>query len=83
MNSLDIRTQEKIWKKAELLHCMITTQQVDYSCLVYELLVLIQDYYFRNANNLTIKNFQKTVDHLVSPPHLHKIVPIAPSVISN
>lgn len=66
MNSLDIRTQEKIWKKAELLHCMITTQQVDYSCLVYELLVLIQDYYFRNANNLTIKNFQKTVDHLLS-----------------
>ena len=45
---------------------MITTQQVDYSCLVYELLVLIQDYYFRNANNLTIKNFQKTVDHLLS-----------------
>ena len=39
---------------------------MDYSCLVYELLVLIQDYYFRNANNLTIKNFQKTVDHLLS-----------------
>ncbi|MCJ8046597.1 KAP family P-loop NTPase fold protein [Blautia sp. NSJ-166] len=44
MAFLDIRTQEKIWKKAELIHNMITNKALDCSCLVYELVVLIQDY---------------------------------------
>ena len=45
MANLDIRTQEKIWKKAELLHNMITIDPIDFSCLIYELIVLIQKYY--------------------------------------
>lgn len=44
MVPLDIRTQEKIWKKAELIHNMITNNILDYSCLIYELVVLVQDY---------------------------------------
>lgn len=44
MVTLDIRTQEKIWKKAALIHNIITNNILDYSCLIYELMVLIQNY---------------------------------------
>ena len=44
MAALDIRTQEKIWKKAELIHNIITNNVLDYSCLIYELVVLLQNY---------------------------------------
>ena len=64
--NLDIRTQEKIWKKAELIHSMITPDVLDCSCLVYELASLIQDYW----HNLPVvssaeTDFQHTFDSLL------------------
>lgn len=72
MKDLDIRTQEKIWKKAELLHRMITKNQLDFSCLVYELIVLIKNYYHEHSaltNHIGIhkteREFQNMLDTLL------------------
>lgn len=72
MATLDIRTQEKIWKKAELIHNMITDNVLDCSCLVYELVVLVQDYCtslhlaevdiaFQNILNGLLENYSKNI----------------------
>ena len=72
MTNLDIRTQEKIWKKAELIHNMITDNVLDCSCLVYELVVLVQDYCtsshlaevdiaFQNILNGLLENYSKNI----------------------
>lgn len=74
MVNIDIRTQEKIWKKAELIHNMITQEQLDYSCLIYELIVLIEDFYnficntSSDSNATTLyKIFQDTLTALLAP----------------
>ena len=43
MHGLDIRTQEKIWQKAEMLHGIVTEpgETLDYSCLAFELMDLV------------------------------------------
>lgn len=72
MATLDIRTQEKIWKKAELIHNMITDNVLDCSCLVYELVVLVQNYCtslhfaevdiaFQNILNGLLENYSKNI----------------------
>lgn len=40
MEGLDIRTQEKIWRKAELIHSMITENEIDCSCMIFEIMLL-------------------------------------------
>lgn len=64
MANLDIRTQEKIWKKAELIHNMITNNVLDYSCLIYELIVLIQNYHASQSSR-TETNFRNILDGLL------------------
>jgi len=64
MANLDIRTQEKIWKKAELIHNMITDNVLDCSCLVYELVVLIQDYCASKSAQAK-SNFRSILDKLL------------------
>lgn len=64
MANLDIRTQEKIWKKAELIHNMITDNVLDCSCLVYELVVLIQDYCASQSAQAK-SNFRSILDKLL------------------
>lgn len=65
MANLDIRTQEKIWKKAELIHNMITNHVLDCSCLIYELIVLIQDYYTSSHSAQAEADFQNVLDGLL------------------
>lgn len=40
MNGLDIRTQEKIMSKAELIHDIIGAEPIDYSCMAFEVFFL-------------------------------------------
>lgn len=65
MANLDIRTQEKIWKKAELIHNMITNNVLDCSCLVYELIVLIQNYCTSLHSPINKAGFQNILDGLL------------------
>lgn len=65
MANLDIRTQEKIWKKAELIHNMITTDVLDCSCLIYELVVLIQDYCASLHSTQAVADFQNILNGLL------------------
>lgn len=65
MAALDIRTQEKIWKKAELIHNIITNNVLDYSCLIYELVVLLQNYYTSLHSPITEAGFQNILDGLL------------------
>lgn len=74
MMNLDVRSQEKIWKKAELIHNMVTQEQLDYSCLIYELIVLIEDFYNFRSNTCNDSNaktlykiFQDTLTALLAP----------------
>lgn len=68
MANIDIRTQEKIWKRAELLHHMITQKQLDYSCLVYELIVLTEEFIFHDSQTgLRQQNFEETLTALLKP----------------
>lgn len=65
MAALDIRTQEKIWKKAELIHNIITNNVLDYSCLIYELVVLLQNYYTSLHSPITEASFQNVLNGLL------------------
>lgn len=51
MEDIDIRTQEKIWAKAELIHNMVTDGKLDCSCLAAEILALTLEY--RRRRGLT------------------------------
>ncbi len=41
LKEIDVRTQEKIFRKAEIIHTMIIEKKVDYSILMFEILFLI------------------------------------------
>lgn len=44
MNGLDIRTQEKILSKAEVIHDIVTDEKIDVSCMAFEILCVGQSY---------------------------------------
>lgn len=53
MEGLDIRSQEKIWIKAELLHNMIIdsseTAAMDYSCFAFEIMKVTEQYRWKQS----------------------------------
>lgn len=66
MHDLDIRIQEKIWKKAILIHNLVVKEErVDYSCLFFEIFLLISQYYKKFSeqieNSGSFKTFYQTI----------------------
>lgn len=66
MHDLDIRIQEKIWKKAILIHNLISKEErMDYSCLFFEIFLLTSQYYKKYSrqveNTNSFNTFYQTV----------------------
>ena len=72
---LDIRVQDKIWRKAMLIHNLISPEdKMDYACLFFELFLLADQY--RRSNDIRSSDYEIFVNAITSSDAKHDEIPM-------
>lgn len=71
LHELDIRVQDKIWRKAILIHNLISPEEkMDYACLFFELFLLSDQY--RRSNDIRSSDYEIFVNSITSSDVKHE-----------
>lgn len=61
ISGLDIRMQERIMARAEMIHSIVTEGEMDISCMVFEIMSLVMRYYQTKCTNDVSGKWQKNI----------------------